>query len=131
MPLRRLCVGERAGIHCRATTRHPSQAYRRHHRTGVPFPEQDANGTDIHYLDVGTSGGVAGLERGYCLSGRVSDSGEGRWTIQAGIDEAVPMNALSAALYQRLMSRGEADFSDKVLSAMGQELGGHVENPAA
>ena len=60
-------------------------------------------------------------------SGRVSDSGEGRWAIQAGIDEAVPMNVLSAALYQRFTSRGEADFSSKVLSAMRHEFGGHVE----
>ena len=60
-------------------------------------------------------------------SGRVSDSGEGRWTIQAGIDEAVPMPVLSAALYERFMSRGEADFSNKLLSAMRREFGGHVE----
>ena len=62
-------------------------------------------------------------------SGRVSDSGEGRWAVQAGIDEAVPMNVLSAALYQRFMSRGEADFSGKVLSAMRHEFGGHAEQP--
>ena len=62
-------------------------------------------------------------------SGRVSDSGEGRWTIQAGIDEAVPVPVLSAALYQRFMSRGEAYFSNKVLSAMRREFGGHVEEP--
>ncbi len=60
-------------------------------------------------------------------SGRVSDSGEGRWAIQAGIDEAVPMNVLSAALYGRFMSRGEADFSSRVLSAMRHEFGGHAE----
>ena len=63
-------------------------------------------------------------------SGRVSDSGEGRWTIQAGIDEAVPMNVLSAALYARFASRGEADFASKVLSAMRHEFGGHIEKPA-
>ena len=62
-------------------------------------------------------------------SGRVSDSGEGRWTIQAGIDEAVPMPVLSAALYERFMSRGEADFSNKLLSAMRHGFGGHVEKP--
>ena len=60
-------------------------------------------------------------------SGRVSDSGEGRWTVQAGIDEAVPMPVLSAALYERFMSRGEADFSNRLLSAMRREFGGHVE----
>jgi len=62
-------------------------------------------------------------------SGRVSDSGEGRWTIQAGIDEAVPMPVLSAALYERFMSRGEADFSNQLLSAMRHGFGGHVEKP--
>ena len=62
-------------------------------------------------------------------SGRVSDSGEGRWAIQAGIDEAVPMPVLSAALYERFMSRGEADFSNKLLSAMRHGFGGHVEKP--
>ncbi len=60
-------------------------------------------------------------------SGRVSDSGEGRWTIQAGIDEAVPLHVLSAALFERFTSRGKADFSSQVLSAMRQEFGGHVE----
>ena len=62
--------------------------------------------------------------------GRVSDSGEGRWTIKAAIDEAVPVPVLSAALYQRFSSRGEADFADKVLSAMRFQFGGHVEKPA-
>ena len=60
-------------------------------------------------------------------SGRVADSGEGRWTIQAGIDEAVPLHVLSAALFERFTSRGKADFSSQVLSAMRQEFGGHVE----
>ena len=59
--------------------------------------------------------------------GRVSDSGEGRWTIQAAIDEAVPSHVLSAALYERFTSRGNADFSNRVLSAMRYEFGGHVE----
>jgi len=65
------------------------------------------------------------------FSGRVSDSGEGRWTIKAAIDEAVPVPVLSAALYQRFTSRGEADFQDKLLSAMRFQFGGHVEKPAA
>jgi 6-phosphogluconate dehydrogenase len=64
------------------------------------------------------------------FSGRVSDSGEGRWTIKAAIDEAVPAHVLSAALYERFASRGEADFADKLLSAMRFEFGGHVEKPA-
>ena len=59
--------------------------------------------------------------------GRVSDSGEGRWTIEAAIDEAVPAHVLSAALYERFSSRGEADFANRVLSAMRHEFGGHVE----
>jgi 6-phosphogluconate dehydrogenase len=61
------------------------------------------------------------------FSGRVSDSGEGRWTIKAAIDEAVPVPVLSAALYQRFASRGESDFQDKLLSAMRFQFGGHVE----
>src|SRR5262252_9301611 len=61
------------------------------------------------------------------FSGRVSDSGEGRWTIQAAIDESAPAPVLSAALYQRFSSRAEADFADKLLSAMRFQFGGHVE----
>ena len=61
------------------------------------------------------------------FSGRVSDSGEGRWTITAAIDEGAPAPVLSAALYQRFASRGEEDFGDKLLSAMRFEFGGHVE----
>jgi 6-phosphogluconate dehydrogenase len=62
--------------------------------------------------------------------GRVSDSGEGRWTIEAAIDEAVPTHVLSAALYERFTSRGEGDFANQVLSAMRHEFGGHLEKPA-
>jgi 6-phosphogluconate dehydrogenase len=61
------------------------------------------------------------------FQGRVSDSGEGRWTIKAAIDEAVPAHVLSSALYERFSSRGEADFADKLLSAMRYEFGGHLE----
>ena len=60
------------------------------------------------------------------FSGHVSDSGEGRWTIQAATDEAVPLHVLSAALYERFSSRGNANFSNRVLSAMRHEFGGHV-----
>jgi 6-phosphogluconate dehydrogenase len=63
------------------------------------------------------------------FSGRVSDSGEGRWTLQAAIDESAPAPVLSAALYQRFSSRGEADFADKILSAMRYQFGGHIEKP--
>jgi 6-phosphogluconate dehydrogenase len=61
------------------------------------------------------------------FAGRVSDSGEGRWTIKAAIDEAVPVPVLTTALYERFTSRGEADFQDKVLSAMRFQFGGHIE----
>jgi 6-phosphogluconate dehydrogenase len=64
------------------------------------------------------------------FGGRVSDSGEGRWTIRAAIDEAVPAPVLSTALYARFSSRGEATFADKLLSAMRYEFGGHVEKPS-
>jgi 6-phosphogluconate dehydrogenase len=65
------------------------------------------------------------------FAGRVSDSGEGRWTIKAAVDEAVPAPVLSAALYQRFASRGDADFQNKVLSAMRYGFGGHLEKAAA
>jgi 6-phosphogluconate dehydrogenase len=61
------------------------------------------------------------------FSGKVSDSGEGRWTIKAAIDEAVPAHVLTASLYERFSSRGESEFADKLLSAMRYEFGGHVE----
>ena len=64
------------------------------------------------------------------FSGRVSDSGEGRWTIRAAVDEGVPAPVISAALYQRFSSRNHADFADRVLSAMRREFGGHEERPA-
>ena len=63
------------------------------------------------------------------FEGRVSDSGEGRWTIKAAIDEAVPAPVLSAALFARFSSRGEADYQDKLLSAMRFQFGGHLEKP--
>src|SRR5579862_6229818 len=64
------------------------------------------------------------------FAGRVSDSGEGRWTIKAAIDEGVPVPVLSTALYERFSSRGEADYQDKLLSAMRFQFGGHLEKPA-
>jgi 6-phosphogluconate dehydrogenase len=57
----------------------------------------------------------------------VSDSGEGRWTVLAAVDEGVPVHVLSAALYERFESRGEADFAKKILSALRQQFGGHAE----
>jgi 6-phosphogluconate dehydrogenase len=65
------------------------------------------------------------------FAGRVSDSGEGRWTIKAAVDEAVPVPVLSAALYERFSSRGEADFQNRLLSAMRFGFGGHKEKAAA
>ncbi|HEY4939360.1 MAG TPA: decarboxylating 6-phosphogluconate dehydrogenase [Actinomycetota bacterium] len=62
--------------------------------------------------------------------GRVSDSGEGRWTAIAAVDEGVPTHVLSAALYERFASQGRADFANKVLSAMRKQFGGHAEKPA-
>ena len=67
-----------------------------------------------------------GLEK---FAGRVSDSGEGRWTIKAAIDEAVPVPVLTSALYERFSSRGEADFQNRILSAMRYGFGGHLEKP--
>ncbi|OWK36424.1 phosphogluconate dehydrogenase (NAD(+)-dependent, decarboxylating) [Fimbriiglobus ruber] len=64
------------------------------------------------------------------FAGRVSDSGEGRWTVQAAVDAGVPAHVLTAALYERFSSRGEAGYADKLLSAMRSEFGGHKEKPA-
>jgi 6-phosphogluconate dehydrogenase len=61
------------------------------------------------------------------FSGRVSDSGEGRWTVEAAVEEGVPAHVLTAALYERFSSRGEADYAGRVLSAMRKQFGGHVE----
>ena len=95
------------------------------HRGGVAARQRDrlvAAGPD------GDRPAQGSRARGF--AGRVSDSGEGRWTIKAAIDEAVPAPVLTAALYERFSSRGEADFADKLLSAMRYEFGGHLEKPA-
>jgi 6-phosphogluconate dehydrogenase len=63
-------------------------------------------------------------------SGRVSDSGEGRWTILAAVDEGTPADVLTVALYDRFSSRGEADFQNRLLSAMRYQFGGHHEKPS-
>jgi 6-phosphogluconate dehydrogenase len=76
---------------------------------------------DLTASELAQSPDLAGYE------GRESDSGEGRWTIAAAIDEAIPTPVLSAALYERFTSRGEADFADKLLSAMRHGFGGHLE----
>jgi 6-phosphogluconate dehydrogenase len=74
-----------------------------------------------------TASALAGDPQLTKFAGRVSDSGEGRWTIKASIDEAVPSPVLTTALYERFSSRSEADFADKLLSAMRYEFGGHLE----
>jgi 6-phosphogluconate dehydrogenase len=78
-------------------------------------------------LIAGTLAGDADLQQ---YAGRVSDSGEGRWTMSAAIDEGVPAPVLSAALFARFSSRGEADFANRVLSAMRKDFGGHAEKSA-
>jgi 6-phosphogluconate dehydrogenase len=77
-----------------------------------------------------TAGALAANPSLEGLAGRVSDSGEGRWTVKAAIDEGVPVPVLSASLFARFSSRGEALYADKLLSAMRQAFGGHVELPA-
>jgi 6-phosphogluconate dehydrogenase len=79
----------------------------------------------INYVDVGTSGGVWSDLSGF--AGRVSDSGEGCWTLKAAIDEGVPALVLSTALTQRFASRGDEDFANKLLTAMRYQFGGHEE----
>jgi 6-phosphogluconate dehydrogenase len=76
-----------------------------------------------------TAAALAGDRDLASYAGRVSDSGEGRWTLAAAIDEGVPVPVISAALFQRFSSRGNADFADKVLSAMRHAFGGHLEKP--
>ncbi|HLK90345.1 MAG TPA: decarboxylating 6-phosphogluconate dehydrogenase [Polyangia bacterium] len=78
-----------------------------------------------------TASAFAGDARLDKFSGRVSDSGEGRWTLDAAIDEGVPAHVLAASLFERFSSRGEAEFQDRVLSAMRFGFGGHLEKPAA
>ncbi len=77
-----------------------------------------------------TATALAGDQNLSKFAGRVSDSGEGRWTIKAAIDEGVPVPVLTTALYERFASRGEADYQDKVLSAMRFGFGGHLEKPS-
>jgi 6-phosphogluconate dehydrogenase len=78
-----------------------------------------------------TADALAGPTDLSVFSGRVSDSGEGRWTVRAAVDVGAPANVLSAALFERFASRGEADFVDQLLSAMRSQFGGHAEIAAA
>jgi 6-phosphogluconate dehydrogenase len=77
-----------------------------------------------------TSAALAADSSLHKFQGRVSDSGEGRWTLEAAVDEGVPANVLAAALFARFTSRGEADFQNRLLSAMRSEFGGHAEKTA-
>ncbi len=77
-----------------------------------------------------TAAALRGDEGLSLFAGRVSDSGEGRWTLQAAVDEGVPAPVLSAALFGRFESRGAAEYADKLMSAMRFEFGGHREKPA-
>jgi 6-phosphogluconate dehydrogenase len=74
---------------------------------------------------------LAGLTDLSAFSGRVSDSGEGRWTVLAAVDVGAPATVLSAGLFERFASRGEADFADQLLSALRKQFGGHAEIEAA
>ena len=99
--------------------------------TPLPHPEHyqyDLNLRDI--AEVWRRGSLVEDPALTKFAGRVSDSGEGRWTIKAAIDEAVPAPVLTAALYERFTSRGEADFANKLLSAMRFQFGGHLEKTA-
>jgi 6-phosphogluconate dehydrogenase len=78
-----------------------------------------------------TAHALAGGVDEKALTGHVSDSGEGRWTVLAAVDEGVPVPVLSAALYERFSSRGDAAYANRILSAMRQEFGGHAEQPTA
>jgi 6-phosphogluconate dehydrogenase len=130
--LRHANVGQREGVVDAETTplREP-EAYR--YEMNLPeIAEVWRRGSvigswllDLSATALAADPGLTGFE------GRVSDSGEGRWTIQAAIDEAVPAPVLSAALYARFGSRGKADFANRLQSAMRHEFGGHVEQPAA
>ncbi|MEO5797099.1 MAG: phosphogluconate dehydrogenase (NAD(+)-dependent, decarboxylating) [Rhodoferax sp.] len=130
--LRNANVGQRASVVDAETTplRHPE-----HYQYALDLPEiaevwrrGSVIGSWLLDLTAAALKADPGLDG---FDGRVSDSGEGRWTIQAAIDEAVPVPVLSAALYARFSSRNEADFANRVQSAMRHEFGGHVEQPAA
>ncbi len=130
--LRHANVGKRKGEIDAETTplRHPE-----HYRYDLDLPEiaelwRRGSVVGSWLLDL-TAAALAADPALDGFQGRVSDSGEGRWTVQAAIDAAVPVPVLSAALYARFSSRGEADFANRVLSSMRHEFGGHDEKPAA
>ncbi|MCB9915012.1 MAG: decarboxylating 6-phosphogluconate dehydrogenase [Planctomycetes bacterium] len=126
--LRGASIGEHAGEVDAETT--PLRAPERY-RYDLDLPEiaelwRRGSVIGSWLLDL-TAGALAADPDLDSFAGRVSDSGEGRWTLHAAIDEGVPVPVLSAALFERFSSRGRADFADKVLSAMRHAFGGHVE----
>ena len=101
------------------------ELFARHRRL---FAELRAAGLRVGFFSNNSSQPVATVvEKLSKFAGRVSDSGEGRWTIKAAIDEGVPVPVLTTALYERFSSRGEADYADRLLSAMRFGFGGHLE----
>ena len=98
--------------------------------TGEGFVEQDVLRIRCKRTSDLTASALSQSPDLATFAGRVSDSGEGRWTIEAAIEEGVPADVLAAALFARFTSRGEADFQNRVLSAMRFAFGGHVEQHA-
>jgi 6-phosphogluconate dehydrogenase len=128
--LRNADVGRRPGASDAETTPLRNPEYYQYELDLPAIAEVWRHGSVISswLLDL-TAGALANDSALANYAGRVSDSGEGRWTIAAAVDEGVPAPVLSAALYQRFSSRGNADFADRVLSAMRHAFGGHVETP--
>ena len=128
--LRNADVGRRPGASDAETTPLRNPEYYQYELDLPAIAEVWRHGSVISswLLDL-TAGALANDSALANCAGRVSDSGEGRWTIAAAVDEGVPAPVLSAALYQRFSSRGNADFADRVLSAMRHAFGGHVETP--
>jgi 6-phosphogluconate dehydrogenase len=126
--LRHADVGTRPPVHDAETTplRHPEHYQYDFNLADVAEVWRRGSVIQSWLLDL-TSAALAADPALGKFSGRVSDSGEGRWTLDAAIDESVPAHVLAAALFERFSSRGEGDFADKILSAMRFQFGGHVE----
>jgi 6-phosphogluconate dehydrogenase len=124
-------VGKRVGVSDAETTPLRDPQYYQYDFDLADIAEVWRRGSVVAswLLDL-TASALAGDPTLSRFRGSVSDSGEGRWTLTAAIDEAVPAHVLAAALFERFASRGEAEFQDRVLSAMRFEFGGHVEKAA-
>jgi 6-phosphogluconate dehydrogenase len=129
--LRHADIGTRAQVHDAETTPLRTPQYYQYDFNLGDIAELWRRGSVVSswLLDL-TAAAFAGDPQLEKFAGRVSDSGEGRWTLDAAIDEAVPAHVLAAALFERFSSRGEAGFQDRVLSAMRYQFGGHVEKGA-